>query len=758
MSKLTVIIPLITEPQYIDECLESLARQDIYNIDALVVRDFESDTIEAHIDALASKLSGKIPIKQITTDLEHGLSAARNAGLANTKSEYVMFLDPDDYLEDGTLKNILEAVPNLPVPLVYTRVKPLHRLASGYHEEYEDELTLLNEYDQSKLDQRPVIDQALANYDQEAVEYMVGLRDNLEDFTVLGCMFYRSFLKENDIEFDVNVQIYPDAPFICKVLLNAQSTLSVESGAYIRRSGTFRYNIEKFCSWQARVEDYIVCYDKAYSQCTSQPALMLLVQETMCTRYVNVVVRLISKSKDRDFARHLFESFNKQIIRVDKRVIKSFPKSEREHLKLLLAGNMKKAVEYMPKYVKLKKREYRFKKKSNFVRNLAEKMFANMDILDRYILFESDGGDRYYGDPKYIYKYLLENYPGEYKCIWVANDRELAAEIDGRCTTVKKDSLRYFYYTLRCKYWVKDTRQPIWWYKSKDQVFICTWLGTPLQKMFHDVPAYATQTAAIHKGLKAQVEQWDAIISGNRFTTEKYLSALKVNPNQILEIGHPRNDYLISHNNQESIDEIKEKLGLPLDKKVILYAPCWREEEETDVSGNYRIQLGLYRMKEQLEGDYIVLLRMNQYILDYVMVDEAYGGFIYDCSRYNDAHELLLVSDYLITDYSSLVFDYSVLNRPIYFYLYDLDLYKANKEHFYLDFEDEENMPGPVITTTQEIIDDIKKPEISVMYSDRLKAFAKRYTPYAKGSARRLAKKMFVEMEDVFSYEDEDKK
>jgi CDP-glycerol glycerophosphotransferase len=65
--------------------------------------------------------------------LEHGLSAARNTGLANTKSEYVMFLDPDDYLEDGTLKSVLEAVPNLPVPLVYTRVKPLHRLASGYH-------------------------------------------------------------------------------------------------------------------------------------------------------------------------------------------------------------------------------------------------------------------------------------------------------------------------------------------------------------------------------------------------------------------------------------------------------------------------------------------------------------------------------------------------------------------------------------------------------------------------------------------------
>jgi CDP-glycerol glycerophosphotransferase len=138
-------------------------------------------------------------------------------------------------------------------------------------------------------------------------------------------------------------------------------------------------------------------------------------------------------------------------------------------------------------------------------------------------------------------------------------------------------------------------------------------------------------------------------------------------------------------------------------------------------------------------------------------VDEAYRGFVYDCSRYNDIQELMLVSDILITDYSSIMFDYSALQRPIYFFAYDFDLFLKQKDHFYFDFEDEENMPGPILKTTQEIIDDIKEPKLSIEYEDRLKRFAKRYCPYAKGSARRLAKMMFKEMEDIFRYEDEKK-
>ncbi|MCR4717877.1 MAG: bifunctional glycosyltransferase family 2 protein/CDP-glycerol:glycerophosphate glycerophosphotransferase [Lachnospiraceae bacterium] len=757
MSRLTVIIPLVSEPRYLRECLESLARQDIYNIDALIVRDYQSDTIEAEIDEIAKELASKIPIKQIETEDEHGISGARNTGLYNTKSDYVMFMDPDDYLEDGTLKVLLESVPNLPVPLVYVKVKPFNRLASGIHEEYEEELILLNEYDEGRLSKRPIIDQSLSAFDQDTVEYMVGLRDNLEDFTVLGCVFHRSFLKENDILFDNNVFIYPDAPFICKVLLNAESTLPIDKGAYIRRNGRFRYEVEAMCSWKDKVSDYVRCYDKAYSQCTGQLSLLLLIQETMCTKYVNIIIKLIWKSKDREFAEHLYESFKKQIIRVDRRVINSFPKSERKHLKLLQKGNIKESVDYMPKFIKIKKKEHLFKSTSKIKRAIAEKMFSNLDILERCILFESDDGNSYCGDPKYIYMYMQENYPGEYLYVWVANDKELRREIDGKCKKVSKFSFMYYYYTLRAKYWVKDTRQPIWWFKSRDQVFISTWQGTPLQKIFNDNPAYATVDKAMHKGLKAQISQWDCCISGNPFHTEFYKRAMNVKAEQILEVGHPKNDFLQAHNNKEYIDEVKESLSLPLDKKVILYAPTWREEEEVDVIGNYSIQLGLFRIKEQLGDDYVVLLRINKNIIDMTMIDEAYRGFVYNCSRYNDIHELMLVSDILITDYSSIIFDYSVLGRPIYFFAYDFDAFLKLKEHFYLDFENDDEMPGPIVKTTQEIIDDIKEPVLSVQYEDRLKAFSKKYCPYAKGSARRLAKAMFKEMEDIFRYEDEER-
>ena len=200
-----MIIPLLKETKYLEECLESIANQDIHNFDVLIVRDFPSDKVNEQIMEYAKVYAAKYPINQVECTEEHGLAAARNFGMSKAKGEYITFVDPEDMLEAGTLRALLEAVPNLPVPMVYTRVKPLHPLLSGYHEEYEEEVELLYETDTDRLSKRPAIDQALAVYDRTALQYMVELRDDLEDFTVLGCVFHKSFLKENDIIFDSNI-------------------------------------------------------------------------------------------------------------------------------------------------------------------------------------------------------------------------------------------------------------------------------------------------------------------------------------------------------------------------------------------------------------------------------------------------------------------------------------------------------------------------------------------------------------------------
>ena len=757
MSKLTIIIPLLEKPKYLKECLDSIALQNQRNIDVLLVTDTEYDGMAEEIAQFTAEYASKFKINHMVCQDEHGISAARNYGLLNTKSDYVSFMEPEDRLAPGTITAYFEAVPNLPVDIVYAKVLPMHRLLSGYHEEYEEEVQLLLETDNGKLSQRPAIDQVLAVYEKPAVAYMIEMRDNLEDFSVLGCMFSRNFLKENDIFFPNDVKIYPDTAFICKAVVNAKEMKSVPEGAYIRQNGTFRYPMEKKADWKTKLSDYMKSYDLAYSYCISNIELMVIVQETMCSRYVNEVVRQICKSRDETWQKETYDAFAKQMKRVDKRVVNCFDSTDRRHLQLLLKGNLSASIAYMDTYVKRKKKEFARKKKSNRTRNIAEKLFGGMDIFERYMVFESGRGLRYYGDPKYIYRYLQEQHPGEYKCIWVANNKELASRIDGDCVIVKRFSLRYFYYILRSKYWIKDTRQPIWWYKAKDQKYISTWLGTPMQKLFLDKQAFHDGPPALKRGLKAQVDQWDVAISGNEDTSAVLQSAMGVKKERILQIGNPRNDLLLAPDAKENALRLRIALGIPTDKKTILYAPVWREEEETDVSDCYKIQLGLYRMREQLGDDYVVLLRFHDYITGKVVLDKALEGFIYDFSFYDDMQELLLISDILITDYSSIVYDYACLRRPIFFYAYDYETYCKNKEHFYYTLE-EGQTPGPLRYTTQEIINDIKDlPAVVEAYRDQYDAFCKRFCNYSYGSAERLARAAFTEMADIFEYMDDTK-
>ena len=754
MSKLTIIIPILEKPQYIEECLDSIAIQNQHNIEVLLVGDTQYAGMEEEMKALAAQYASAFVVNYIESIEEHGISAARNYGLLNSQSEYVYFMDPDDTLAPGTITACLEAVANLPADVVYTKVLPMHRLLSGYHEEYEEEVQILKETDSVKLSQRPVIDQALANYENSALAYMVQMRDDLEDFTVLGCMFYRAFLKENDILFANDVKLYPDAAFICKALVNAEECKRADEGAYIRRNGTFRYQVEQDKDWKTKLKDYMKSYDLAYSYCISNVEMMVLVQETMCSRYVNVVIRQICKSKDEEWQKEIYDIFAKQMKRVDKRVVNCFDATDRKHLTLLLKGDLKNSISYMTTYVKRKKREFARKKKSNWLRQICEKIFGGMDILERYIVFESGKGLRYYGDPKYIYRYLNENHPGEYKCIWVANNKDLASRIDGDCIIVKRLSLRYYYYILRAKYWVKDTRQPIWWFKAKEQKYISTWMGTPMQKLFLDKQAFQDGPAALLRGLKAQVEQWDMVISGNEDTSKILQSGMGVKKEQIVQTGNPRNDLLLAPGVAQRSIQLREELGIPSGKKTILYAPVWREEEETDVSDCYKLQLGLYRMREQLGENYVVLLRFHDYITGRVVLDKALEGFIYDFSFYDDIQELLLISDILVTDYSSIIFDYACLKRPMLFYLYDSERYRKDMEHFYYIIE-EDTAPGPLCYTTQEVITNIK--ELSTMteeYQERYDAFHTRFCNYSYGSAERLARMAFSEMQDVFEYMD----
>ncbi|HIU66506.1 MAG TPA: CDP-glycerol glycerophosphotransferase family protein, partial [Candidatus Caccomorpha excrementavium] len=201
-----------------------------------------------------------------------------------------------------------------------------------------------------------------------------------------------------------------------------------------------------------------------------------------------------------------------------------------------------------------------------------------------------------------------------------------------------------------------------------------------------------------------------------------------------LETGYPRNDILHCENRDELEAMFRRRLGIPEGKKTILYAPTWRDDEFYG-KGEYKfaLKLDLQRMKERLGEGYVVLLRTHYFIADAIDVSE-YGGFVMNFCRYNDISELYLVSDILITDYSSVFFDYAGLRRPMIFYTYDLDKYRDILRGFYISIEDE--VPGPLAFTTDEVIDAILNIDrITKQYKEKYDAFYEKFCSLEDGHA-----------------------
>ena len=176
----------------------------------------------------------------------------------------------------------------------------------------------------------------------------------------------------------------------------------------------------------------------------------------------------------------------------------------------------------------------------------------------------------------------------------------------------------------------------------------------------------------------------------------------------------------------------RRKLGLPKDKKIILYAPTWRDDEfSEDDKYEFRPQISFEKLQEELGDEYIMIVKYHYLIMD--AVDwSPYEGFIYHFDQSRDIAELFLVADILVTDYSSVMFDYSILKRPMFFFAYDFYKYKNELRGFYFSYSKE--MPGPISTTTEELIEDIRNYRAEE-YEERYKSFMEKYNTLDDGMA-----------------------
>ena len=151
---------------------------------------------------------------------------------------------------------------------------------------------------------------------------------------------------------------------------------------------------------------------------------------------------------------------------------------------------------------------------------------------------------------------------------------------------------------------------------------------------------------------------------------------------------------------------MKEKLKIPTDKKVILYAPTWRDNSFNTRGYTFELKANFHRWKEVLGQEYIVLLKPHYLIINKFEGDKSLDDFVIRIDANADINDLYIISDLLVTDYSSVFFDYANLNRPMYFYMFDLEEYADELRGFYFDIH--ETMPGDIIQNEEELLQKMK--------------------------------------------------
>lgn len=370
-------------------------------------------------------------------------------------------------------------------------------------------------------------------------------------------------------------------------------------------------------------------------------------------------------------------------------------------------------------------------------------LFGKLPPKRNQVIFESFLGKQYSDNPRAIYEYMVKHKP-QYELYWSYDRRHKKVFENKNVNAIRRFSLKWIIIMARSKYWVSNSRLPLWIPKPEHTIYLQTWHGTPLKRLAADMDEVhmpGTDTIKYKENFIKEAKKWDYLVSPNGYSSEIFKRAFKFNKS-MLETGYPRNDFLIN-STDDTMANIRDSLQLPKDKKIILYAPTWRDNQFYS-KGRYKfdLQMDLDRLKKELGDNFVILLRLHYLVAENIDLT-AYKEFIYDCSSHEDIRELYLIADYLITDYSSVFFDFALLKRPMLFFVYDIEEYRDKLRGFYFDFEKE--APGPLLKTTEEIISEVKKIEKKgFIPTETTKEFYQRFCYLEDGQAtKRVVDQVF---------------
>ncbi|MEW1660168.1 MULTISPECIES: CDP-glycerol glycerophosphotransferase family protein [unclassified Streptomyces] len=360
-------------------------------------------------------------------------------------------------------------------------------------------------------------------------------------------------------------------------------------------------------------------------------------------------------------------------------------------------------------------------------------VFSRLPIKKRTVVFESHLGKQYSDSPRAIYEEMRRQ-GLKFEAIWAYAGSPKDFPKDA--TLVKRWSLPYLKALAQAEFWVDNQSYPLKLTKRPETTYIQTWHGSALKNMGFDQPVLKAQTRQQQAEQQQSLDRFDRFLCRTEHDARTLAKAFRLKEKTLLRVGYPRNDALVRARQQEAATGHRERgplaaeLGIPADKKVLLYAPTFRKAGGRH--GRFALPFDVERFADEFGDRYVLLVRSHY--LNHVVLPPTVQGRVIDVSARHDITPILQLADGLVTDYSSVMFDYALLDRPLVFFTYDYDEYVHEGRGTYFDLL--EHAPGPVVRTEDDFFEAMQSFESQQLeYAKDRKEFVAKFGEYDQGDA-----------------------
>ncbi|WP_086725008.1 bifunctional glycosyltransferase/CDP-glycerol:glycerophosphate glycerophosphotransferase [Streptomyces carpinensis] len=362
-----------------------------------------------------------------------------------------------------------------------------------------------------------------------------------------------------------------------------------------------------------------------------------------------------------------------------------------------------------------------------------ERMLTRLPVRKGTVVFESHLGKQYSDSPRAIYEELRRR-GAPITPIWsYAGERPEGFPKDAEL--VRRWSWGYLRALAQAEYWIDNQGYPLRLAKRPETTYIQTWHGSALKRMGFDEPGLRMLSEPEQRAYQQALDRFDHFVVRSEHDVRTLARAYRIPEDKLLRTGYPRNDALVRARQgaapDPEVQKLAERLGIAPDRRVLLYAPTFRAGPDGRVR-DFEFPFDVEDFAARFGDEYTLLVRAHY--LNRLTLPPSVAGRVIDVSGEPDITPLMLLADALITDYSSVMFDYALLQRPIVFYVHDWEEYAQDTRGTYFDLLTE--APGPVPRTAGELfaaLGDLSTVRTS--YEARLKEFVDKYGEYDRGDA-----------------------